>query len=119
MSYLCKEDDESKHRAAGIQGTIKDAVDTQHNAKLTERCKDMANKTDNDLLLAKLETGGLSSNELFYQLDYHSSMSGNCQLIIEGNIATRYKNIGLKLHVLNPPSPLLSKKKKSSRVYLL
>ena len=32
-----KEDDESNIRAAGTQDATKDAVDTQHNAKLTER----------------------------------------------------------------------------------
>ena len=56
-------------------GATKDAVDTQHNAKLTERWKDMAIKTNNNLLLAKLATGSLVSNELFYHLDCYSLMS--------------------------------------------
>ena len=78
-----KEDDESNLRTAAMQGAIKDAVDTQHNAKLTERWKDMAIKTKNNSLLAKPATGGLASNEFFYHLDCYSSMCRNYQQIIE------------------------------------
>ena len=78
-----KEDDQSNLRAAGTQGATKDAVDTQHNARLTERWKDIAIKTNNDSLLAKLATGSLASNELFYHLDCYSSMSRNYQRIID------------------------------------
>ena len=59
-------------------------MDTQYQAELTKRWKDMAVKTNNDSLLVKLATGTLASNELFYHLDCHSSMSRNCQRIIEG-----------------------------------
>ena len=79
-----KEDDESNLRAAGTQGATKDAVDTQHNKKLMERWKDMAIKTINDLLLPKLATGSLASNELFYHLDCYWSMIRNYQRITEG-----------------------------------
>ena len=81
---IYKEDDESSLRATGTQGHTKDAVDTQHNAKLTERWKDMAIKTNKDSLLAKPATGNLTSNELFYHLDCYSSMSRSYQRIIEG-----------------------------------
>ena len=79
-----KEDDESNLRAAGRQGVTKDAVDTRQYVKLTERWENMAIKTNNDLLLAKLPTGSLASSELFYHLDCYSSMSRNYQRIIEG-----------------------------------
>ena len=79
-----KEDDESNLEAAGTQGATKDAVDTQHNSKLTERWKDTEIKTNNNSLLAKLATGSHASNELFYHLDFCSSMSRNYQRIIEG-----------------------------------
>ena len=49
-----KEDNESNLRAAGTEVATKDAVDTQHNAKLTERWKDMAIKVNNNSLIAKL-----------------------------------------------------------------
>ena len=81
---IYKEDDESSLRATGTQGPTKDAVDTQHNAKLTERWKDMAIKTNNDSLLAKPATGNLTSNELFYHLDCYLSMSRSYQRITEG-----------------------------------
>ena len=58
-------------------------MDTQHKARLTERWKDIAIKTNNDSLLAKLATGSLASNELFYHLDCYSSMSRNYQRIID------------------------------------
>ena len=61
-----------------------DAVDAQHNAKLMERWKDTTIKTNNGLLLAKLATGSLASNKLFYHLDCYSSMNRNYQRIIEG-----------------------------------
>ena len=77
-----KEDDEGNLRAAGTQGATKDAVDTQHNAKLTERWKDIAIKTNNVSLLAKLATGSFASNGLFYHLDCYSSISRNYQRII-------------------------------------
>ena len=78
-----KKDDESNLWAAGMLGATKNAVDTQHNSKLTERWKDMAIKTNNNLLLAKPATGSLVSNELFYHLDCYSLMSQNYQWIIE------------------------------------
>ena len=49
-----KEDNESNLRAAGTEVATKDAVDTQHNAKLTERWKDMAIKVNNNSLITKL-----------------------------------------------------------------
>ena len=79
-----KEDDEGNLRAAGTQGVTKDAVDTQYNTRLSKRWKDIAVKINNDSLLAKLATGTLASNELFYHLDCYSSMSRNCQRITEG-----------------------------------
>ena len=84
-----KEDDQSNLRAAGTQGATKDAMDTQHNAKLTERWKDIAIKINSDSLLAKLATSSLASNKLFYHLDCYSSMSRNCQRIIEGKINSK------------------------------
>ena len=79
-----KEDNGSNLWAAGIQGATMDAVDAQHNAKLMERWKDTAIKTNNGLLLAKLATDSLASNKLFYHLDCYSSMNRNYQRIIEG-----------------------------------
>ena len=79
-----KEDDESNLGAAKTQGATKDAVNTQHNTKLTERWKGMAIKTNNDSLLEKLATGSLTSNKLFYHLDCYSSMSRNYQRTTEG-----------------------------------
>ena len=114
-----KEDDEGNLPAAGTQGATKNALDTQYNAKLTKWWKDMAIKTNNDSFLAKLATGTLASNEIFYHLNCYSSMSRNYQRIIEGKDEHQKKNIGLKLRVLNPSSPLLSRKKKARRAYLL
>ena len=79
-----KEDDEGNLPAAGTQGATKNALDTQYNAKLTKWWKDMAIKTNNDSFLAKLATGTLASNEIFYHLNCYSSMSRNYQRIIEG-----------------------------------
>ena len=74
-----KKDDESKLQPAGTQGATKDTLDIQHNAKLLKRWENMAIKTNNNLLLAKLATGSLAFNELFYHLDCYSSMSQNYQ----------------------------------------
>ena len=41
-----KEDDESNLQAAEMEGATKDAVETQHSAKLMEQWKDMAIKTN-------------------------------------------------------------------------
>ena len=79
-----KEDDVGNLRVVGTQGITKDAMDTQYNAKLTKRWKDMAVKTNNGSLLVNLATGALASNELFYHLDYHLLMIRNCQRINEG-----------------------------------
>ena len=67
-----------------MQVATKDAANTQQNAKLTERWKDMEIQTNNSSLLAKLATGSLASHKLFYHLDCYLLMSQNYQQIIEG-----------------------------------
>ena len=53
----------------------KNAVDRQDNLELMEQWKDMAIKTNNNSVLAKHAKGSLASEELFYYLDYFSSMN--------------------------------------------
>ena len=91
-----KEDDEGNLPAAGTQGATKNALDTQCNAKLTKWWKDMAIKTNNDSFLAKLATGTLASNEIFYHLNCYSSMSRNYQRIIEGKDEHQIKEHWIK-----------------------
>ena len=67
-----------------MQVATKDAANTQQNAKLTERWKDMEIQTNNSSLLAKLATGSLASHKLFYHLDCYLLMSQNYQQITEG-----------------------------------
>ena len=58
-----------------MQGVTKNAVDRQDNLELMEQWKDMAIKTNNNSLLAEHAKGSLAPEELFYYLDYFSSMN--------------------------------------------